>query len=430
MTVGYELFNGCETVFETPDDGFSYFFGYYDKSPLNDTNDKLLAHRVAFDGRPVKDGDTAEIGYFDLISNEFIKINETLAWNWQQGSQLQWLPSSNGEKVIYNDIEKGSFVSRIIDISSREIKTIPSPIYVVHPNGKEALGINYERHYWCRDGYNYQNIKNSKWDKPSHVEDGIYHINLETGGVEQIIKITDIIAHTPIPEFKESNNWLEHLMYNSNGSRFLFFHRWSKDEIDHSRVYIANSKDGMDLQLLPDSRFYSHCCWKNNTELTIWTYPPKKSNINITKVTSKIDRNGFIYQSAKYVVNLFSHKYKQKIKSKLIQQSCLINFTDHSDAQTYIGNDTLYGNGHQTWNEDKNQLLLDTYQDENNYRKLMLFNNSSNNLTILGKFNSTYNDSEFRCDLHPRYSFDKQFIVIDSAHKSSRKLMVLRVPNV
>ena len=28
-----------------------------------------------------------------------------------------------------------------------------------YPSGTEALGLNYERHYWCRPGYNYQNIK-------------------------------------------------------------------------------------------------------------------------------------------------------------------------------------------------------------------------------------------------------------------------------
>jgi len=80
---GYELYNNFKIYFETPDDGFSYFFGYYDKSPLNKSNTKLLAHRVSFDGRDVRDGDVAEVGYFDLATKDFHKIDETLAWNWQ-----------------------------------------------------------------------------------------------------------------------------------------------------------------------------------------------------------------------------------------------------------------------------------------------------------------------------------------------------------
>ena len=77
----YELYDGFRVIYETPDDGHSYFFGYYDKSPLNRVNDKLLAHKVSFDGRNVQDGDVAEVGYFDLETNKFVKIDETLAWN-------------------------------------------------------------------------------------------------------------------------------------------------------------------------------------------------------------------------------------------------------------------------------------------------------------------------------------------------------------
>ena len=76
-----KLENGYEVFFQTPDDGYSYFFGYYDKSPLNFDNSKLLSHRVSFDGRDVRDGDIAEVGYFDLKTKLFIRIDDTLAWN-------------------------------------------------------------------------------------------------------------------------------------------------------------------------------------------------------------------------------------------------------------------------------------------------------------------------------------------------------------
>jgi len=71
-------------VFETPNDGH-YFFGYYDKSPLNKDNTKLLACKSIFiDRMPTKD-DILEIGYFEWQkSNKFIKVTETKAWNWQK----------------------------------------------------------------------------------------------------------------------------------------------------------------------------------------------------------------------------------------------------------------------------------------------------------------------------------------------------------
>ena len=32
----------------TPDDGFHYFFGYYDLQPFSKVDEKHLAHRVSF----------------------------------------------------------------------------------------------------------------------------------------------------------------------------------------------------------------------------------------------------------------------------------------------------------------------------------------------------------------------------------------------
>ena len=197
----YHLSSDYRVVFESPDDGFSYFFGYYDKSPLNQAKDKLLAHRLGFDGRNVKDGDVADLGYFDLKSDNYIKLAETLAWNWQQGSQLQWLPQSK-DKIIYNSISDQHFVSYILDLISGTKKKIILPIYSLNPNGEEALGINYERHYWCRPGYNYQNLKNEKYNVPFSEEDGIYRINLLSGNAVQLINTKQMVQINPIPELQ------------------------------------------------------------------------------------------------------------------------------------------------------------------------------------------------------------------------------------
>jgi len=66
-------------IFQTPKDG-NYFFGYYDKSPLDINNKKLLACRSRFFDRAPTSDDTLEIGYFNWQrSDEFHKIVETRA---------------------------------------------------------------------------------------------------------------------------------------------------------------------------------------------------------------------------------------------------------------------------------------------------------------------------------------------------------------
>ena len=91
--------------FKTPNDGKHYFFGYYDKSPLDLTNTKLLALQVDFIDRLPTEKDTARIGYFDLSKkdNIFYELERTRVFNWQQGCMLQWHGDRDGQ-IIYNDL--------------------------------------------------------------------------------------------------------------------------------------------------------------------------------------------------------------------------------------------------------------------------------------------------------------------------------------
>ena len=360
----YRLYNGTKIIFETPDDGYSYFFGYYDKSPLNKSNTKLLAHRVSFDGREVGDGDVAEVGYFDLATKKFHKIDETLAWNWQQGSQLQWLPPEYERKIIYNSIQDNRFVSIIYDLETEEREVIPFPIYIIHPNGKEALGVNYERLYWCRPGYNYQNIKNKKWDKPYHKEDGIFKINLETGEYKQIISTANIVKINHLEEFEYCNSWLEHMMFNPSGNRFMFLHRWDKQNVDYTRLFTADF-GGNDIFMFPDTKFYSHYYWKNDEILTIWT---KDFDIDLKKVKNveKLRLNtSYLKFILKPVYKLLKPLLPSSIKNIITPQGQLYNIKDKSNKYEKVGDGilnkiALYG--HIVWHNDKVNLLTDTYQ--------------------------------------------------------------------
>ena len=80
----------ARVMFSTPAD-HSHFFGYYHESPLSADGCYLLAHRVTFDGREVDAADRAEVGLFDLRDGSWRTLGSTAAFNWQQGSMLQWL---------------------------------------------------------------------------------------------------------------------------------------------------------------------------------------------------------------------------------------------------------------------------------------------------------------------------------------------------
>ena len=71
-----------------------HFFGYYDKCPWDATGRYVPALEAGFSDRPPGHGDNAAVGMVDLA--------ETVAWNWQQGAMLQWLPADAERLTIYN----------------------------------------------------------------------------------------------------------------------------------------------------------------------------------------------------------------------------------------------------------------------------------------------------------------------------------------
>lgn len=411
-----------EPIFKTPDDGH-YFFAYYDKSPLDFDDKKLLAMRVGFmDKMPTKD-DILEIGYFDWkISNNFIKLAETKAWNWQQGCMLQWLGPDFKKKIIFNDRIDNKFVSVIMDIKTGEKCILPLAIYSVSTDGKYALCIDNERHFWFRSGYSYQGIKNADKNKPLDKNDGIWLLNIEEEEYKQIINITDLLKINPLSNMKGAKHYLEHLMFSPSGKRFCFLHRWQiADGGIYARFYTADI-DGGDIFLLNDSGRMSHFCWKNEEEILAWCGLPTCVN--------KLRR----YKNVvKFFVKPFLPLYHILISSgsqlsSMVTGDSYVLFKDKTINKKRIAADQLIEDGHPSFCPANPDLFVsDTYQDEENFRKLFLFDINKNNILdkILLKSNLEFDATAMRCDLHPKWSYSGKYISVDTMNEGFRQMYVI-----
>ena len=214
-------------------------------------------------------------------------------------------------------------------------------------------------------------------------------------------------------------------MYNPAGNRFMFFHRWNYNGKDYTRLYTANSKNGSDLHMFPDTKFYSHADWKNNNEITIWTKPQKIIN-ETNKIKTKTSLIKFLKIPMKAIYKLLKPFMGQETIRKFSNQSKLVTFKDKTFNYSIIEKYILTGNGHITWSKDKSKILLDTYEDKCNFRHLMVFNINNKQIIPLGKFYSKYNSCIYRADLHPRYNYSEDYIIIDSAHYNKRKILIIK----
>ena len=232
-------------------------FWFFDGLQFDETGRYALAMKVNFQNRDVTPTDRGEIGFIDLqADNQWTKIGETTAWNWQQGCRLTWRPNSN--EILWNDrSEDGShFVCRAYNFETRARRTLPRPIYDVSRDGKFALTHDFSR--MKHGGTNYVGIPDPYEKEIAPAESGIEKLELDTGRVERIFSLKQI-AEIAFPDGYKGNTPLYFFRegWNPSGTRFIAFLK-NADRPTHTSGWSITA-DGKDARL-----FYmnpSHHAW-------------------------------------------------------------------------------------------------------------------------------------------------------------------------
>jgi hypothetical protein len=89
--------------------------------------------------------------------------------------------------------------------------------------------------------------------------------------------------------------------------------------------------------------------------------------------------------------------------------------------------DILKLDGHPSFTKDGRYMLTDTYEDAESNRHLLLYNLKTKRKFELGRFYSPFNSCDYRSDLHPRFDFQQNSIIIDTAHSGYHRIMVLDI---
>lgn len=366
-----------------------HWFGYYDKCPWDKTGQYLLTMEVDFMDRPPVPSDIAILGMLDLKDdNRFIPLAETYAFNWQQGTHLQWMPNAPDREIIYNSLAGDHYVSIIQDVFTGRKRELPLPIYAVSPDGKRAVTLNFSRVHSCRPGYGYNHLPHRAGpDVPD--DDGIWVMDLTTGEHKLIVTIKQVYEIATQDNMVGARHWFNHLQFNTDGSRFVFLHRWrhAPNKPFLTRMFTC-SPDGSDLFLLNDHDMTSHFDWQGPN--TILAYARRRG---------------------------FGDHY--------------FIFHDRSDKIEILGADVFTTDGHCSFSPDRKWLLTDTYPDKEQKRTLILYRIADNLRVDVGRFYSLpVSDLEFRCDLHPRWSRDGRQVCFDSTHEGERQMYVMDVSEV
>jgi hypothetical protein len=365
-----------------------HWFGYYDKFPWDSTGRFVLSLEVDFMDRPPVPGDIATVGMVDLQDgNRFIPLAQTAAWNWQQGTHLQWLPTAPDREIIYNSLEGDRYVSVIQDVHTGARRQLPLPIYAVSRDGKKAVTLNFSRVHSTRPGYGYNSLMHQAGPDLTD-EDGIWVMDLETGEHELIVTLKQVYDIVPQDTFEGARHWFNHLQFSTDSRRFIFLHRWRHGSASWGTRLFTAGPDGSDVCLLNDNQMTSHFDWCGPDKVLAWA--------------TRFD---------------IGDRY--------------FLFHDCSDKIEIVGEDVFTCDGHCSYSPDGKWIMTDTYPDAEKKRTLILYRVADNTRIDIGRFYSVpVSDNEFRCDLHPRWSRDGKQVCFDSTHEEQRQLYVIDVSEV
>ena len=371
----------------TPNDGYHYFFAYYDMRATGDCG-KHLCHRVPFFDRLPTADDVADLGY--LEDGRFVKFAETTAWNFQQGAMLQYHPYLK-DTVYYNVCEDGKFMAVTHNIVTGEKKYADRATACISPDGKWGLAVNFGRIFAFRPGYGYAAFKDEYADINAPADDGVFLVDMESGSSKQIVSYTDL---QKISGFTDDDKILiNHITFNTESNKFLMLVRNSPKENKWWTTSLVVSDLEGNLNAVLKNTYFSHYHWRNGQEL-------------VAHCTVEGDRKSM------YLINVETRKWTEYDMPYFRER---IANNRNSDIHCCFSPDGKYiiGDGY--------------YQNADPYRHLLAYNVSTGESRLLL---SAFDDGvdkwgDLRCDLHARFVWGGSHISFDTTCNGKREIVLI-----
>src|SRR5512140_1329113 len=258
-----------------------HWFGYYDKLQFDPAGRYALGMETDFEHRSPRADDAIKVGMVDLKDNHrWIELGQSRAWNWQQGCMLQWVPGSKSE-VLWNDRESGRFVCHILDVNTRKRRTLPNPVYALSPDGRWGVAPDFRRLNDCRPGYGYAGLPDPNRDVAVPDNAGLWRIDMKTGKQKLMFSFADAVnVPNPHEEMSGAKHWFNHLLFNTDGSRFIFLHRWraARHKQSFATRMFTIGVDGRNPYILDPYGKTSHFIWRDARHVLAWAWHPSQKD--------------------------------------------------------------------------------------------------------------------------------------------------------
>jgi hypothetical protein len=219
-----------------------HFFGYIGHVrtiPWNKSGRYILTLQSDFQERMPKVGEAANILVLDTQNNYRAKaVDQTRAWNFQQGTMFYWNPLAPETQFFFNDRDPktGEVFCVLFDIAKgkngervAEFRYSDTPIGNggVAQHGGYFLGINYARLARLRPVTGYPDTRDWTVGEKHPTTDGIFKVNTKTREKRLLVsfkQLADVIRPSR-PDVDSMELFINHTLWSRGDDRIFFFAR-------------------------------------------------------------------------------------------------------------------------------------------------------------------------------------------------------------
>ncbi len=220
---------------EGPRHHFFGYIGHVQNTPWNGDGSLMVALRVGFQERMPTAEDVADIVLIDPATREVRKIEETRAWNPQQGTMLYWNPEAPETQFFFNDRDQqtGKVFAALYDIEERrrlrEYRFEDTPVGNggVSQAGGAFAAINYARMARLRPVTGYPEAWDWTVGEKHPEDDGVFRVDVDTGERRLLVSFAEMrdVLKERHPTIVDKPLFINHTLWNRDGDRLFFFVR-------------------------------------------------------------------------------------------------------------------------------------------------------------------------------------------------------------
>lgn len=358
-----------------------HFFGYIGQSlttPWNASGRYILALRTSFHDRMPTATDAADICLVDTKDEyRVIPIENTRAWNFQQGTMFYWHPKHAETQFFFNDRdpETNRIFTVLYDTERRKrireyrFAEVPVANGGVSPTGKFFLAINYARMARLRPVTGYPETADSTAHDPAPDNDGIFKVDIESGQRTLLVSFRQLreLCRGRYEKIDEVGFYINHSLSSRTGQHVYFYARarYGNKEIAVN-VPCSIRTDGTDLK--PHLFIGGHPEWDEGT-VVIGSKDGQQARYDIDqqRLVGQIGRLGdfpnpegdvSLGPNAKWFVNGYSLNERKDIKYIVMRRADGAKVTSPLFSRGPYQRGELRIDPAPRWNRDATQILV------------------------------------------------------------------------